>query len=309
KPLEKRAWAVAAGAIGTLFLGFAYFYFTGIWQDFYNWCFDFNTKANSSIKSTLGWVRAITIIRKSYPEEWFWFLLFVPGFFWYLVDIYKLIREMKTRLFLTSCWRLAPTVAFFAYGVFTFFNLQSGPDVIFFLPFVSMYAAYLFYNVLQLLDNVAATWPKKVLTLSISILLILKVVDAFFYNPKFTLQNEEAQWSSVVSQIGSGDRVYAQGSLDLLVLYNLPNASKYIYFDRGKDRYAAVVEGSFEKIIKDLTDKKPKFVALAKLERVEQRDSLMAWVKNFYQPFSEVSSTNSGINDSVFEYTVYKLKE
>jgi hypothetical protein len=323
RPFDRRAIATAFGAIVPLLLGVLYFHSVGAWDDFYRWCFEFNTTSNSSVDSAFGWARAATAVKKAYPEEWLWFVLFPAGFLWRLVEAGQILYRFGTAAFLKSSWRLAPEIAFSVYALFSLFNLQSGPDMIIFLPFVSGYAAYLIAGLVEPLNQFAGLVVERIKGLSglrgivryipISALIILiflfKVADAFQYELVFKLQDEEREWSEVVSQLSASESIYAQGSLDLLVLYNLPNANKYIYFDRGKDVYAGRIEqGGFDGIIEDLKNKQPKFVSLAKLKHIKERDKLLAWLDELYEPYKEIPSTNSGVNASTYPCSVYRLK-
>src|SRR5205823_1542773 len=136
RPLDRRAYMVAAGAAFALLFGIGYLYANGALLDFYHWCFKFNATSNSSVHSakTVGWTlsRAIIVVKKSYPGEWLWFALFPVGFLLRLADIGIKWRQLGTRIFLAGSWMLAPEVAFTVYALFSAFNLQSGPDMIFF---------------------------------------------------------------------------------------------------------------------------------------------------------------------------------
>lgn len=309
RPFDKRAFITAGGALLPLALGVALFAAVHAWQDFYRWNFEFNATNNSSVKSDEKLAKTADrlpiIIKKSYPTEWFWFLLWPVGT---LITIFELARAFKRdgrQKFLDECWQLAPLLAVAVYGLFSLFNLQSGPDMIPFLPFVAIYAALAIGSAIELVPRAR----KQVYAAAIALVFILFVADAFTYRPAFTLQQEEREWSEVVAQLAPGDRVYAEGSLDLLVLYNLPNASKYIYFDRGKDIFAGKLEaGGFDAIIADLKRKQPKVVSFAKLNHVAEREKLLAWVEELYEPYKTIPSTNSGVFATTYPCNVYRIK-
>jgi hypothetical protein len=319
KPFDRRAFAAAFGAAVPLLLGVLFFMSFGAWKDFYRWCFEFNTTNNSSVESAFAWARAFIIVKKSYPGEWLWFALFPLGLLLRIVEIIRIFRHLGARDFLAGSWRLAPEVAFGVYGLFTFSNLQSGPDCIMFLPFISAYAALTIGGLVDLSTNLLKRWNwtwrgLPLLRLApvaaiIALIFLFQVADAFRYDPGFTLQDEEREWREVVSQLSPTEAVYAQGSLDLLVLYNRPNANKYIYFDRGKDTYAGLLEqGGFNAIVEDLKRRSPKFVSLAKLVRIKERAKLLQWVNEFYEPYKEIPSTNSGVNATTYPCSVYRLR-
>ncbi|MCS6886197.1 MAG: DolP-mannose mannosyltransferase [Acidobacteriota bacterium] len=287
-------------ALGVL-LGVGYFFFVGAARAFYDWCFSFNISANTSVAAASGWARLATVIDKAYPDEWLFWWMFPVGFLVHLVDVVVKLRNKEADIKL-----LAPTLAFVVYGLFTYFNLQSGPDAIFFLPFIALYCAYLAMR----LGSCIERFKLPAVSIYLNCVLVLGVVtffvlDAFGYNPAFTLDEQQQDYSLVFDEISPMDKVYAHGSLDLLVLGGLVNASKYIYFDRGKDVYAAKLEGGFDKIIGQLEAARPRFVALSKLERVQHKDQLLAWLKSHYDPYVLVRSTNSGVRASVYTYEVY----
>ncbi|MEW6734906.1 MAG: DolP-mannose mannosyltransferase [Acidobacteriota bacterium] len=308
KPFHPQAWRTALGAFLPLLLGGLCFFAQHAWTDFYRWNFQFNTTSNSSVRS-LGKLeksaeRVVPVIQKAYNNEWLWFALAPLGFLWHGVEIIRRVRRYQLADLLSASWRLAPIIALIVYIIFSALNLQSGPDMIFFLPFISIYAAYILSNIVEYLPR-----RRELMAAIIILVTIFKVADAFAYKPEFTLQDEELQWREVVAQLAPSDTVYAQGSLDLLVLYNLPNANKYIYLDRGKDIYAGQLEpGGFDGIIMGLKQKHPKFVSLAKLNHVYEQKRLLAWMDELYEPYAIITSTNNGVSSSTFPCNVYRIK-
>lgn len=314
RPLHRRALEAAAGAGLTLLLPLAYFASVGAADDLLNWCFKFNTSANSSVITASGWARLGVIIEKSYPNERSLFWVFPVGLLLHIVDTLVQIKHEGWRKWLESSWRLAPTLAFAVYALFTYFNLQSGPDAILFLPFVSIYLAYLAMWLGEGLETLlkGLKYLPYQLTIGqlVQIALIVGIagffiVDSFKYNPSFTLSEQEQECRVVLEALRPGDKVYAHGSLDLLVIGGLENASRYIYFDRGKDVFAARLEGGFERIVERLEAAKPRFVALAKLDKLKYRQELEQWVEAHYEPYTVIRSTNSGISASTYAYNVY----
>lgn len=319
RPLHRRALETAAGAGLMLLLPLAYFAAVGALDDLFNWCFKFNTSANSSITTASGWARLGVVVEKSYPNERQLFWIAPAGLFLHLVDTLLELRQEGLRKWLESSWKLAPTLAFAVYAFFTYFNLQSGPDAILFLPFISIYLAYLAMRLgdgLEItLKDVEKYLPYQ-LTVSQTLQIVLLVgtagffiLDSFKYNPQFTLSEQEQECRVVLDALCPGDKVYAHGSLDLLVLGGLENADRYIYFDRGKDIFAARLEGGFDRIVARLEAAKPRFVALAKLDKLEHRQELEQWVATHYEPYTIIHSTNSGIRASTYAYNVYIRRE
>lgn len=313
RPLHRKALETALGASLALLLPLAYFAAVGAADDLLNWCFKFNASANSSVATASGWNRLGVIIEKSYPNERQFFWIFPAGLLAHMLDALLEARKEGWRKWLEASWRLAPTLSFAVYALFTYFNLQSGPDAILFLPFISIYMAYLTMWIAQGLDSITKTvkLPYE-LTIGqiVQVLLIVGVasffiVDSFKYNPKFTLQEQEQECRVVLEALRPGDLVYAHGSLDLLVMGGIKNASRYIYFDRGKDIFAARLEGGFDRIVARLEAARPRFVALAKLDRLRHRQELERWVAARYEPYTVIHSTNSGIRASTYAYDVY----
>jgi len=82
------------------------------------------------------------------------------------------------------------------------------------------------------------------------------------------------------------DEIWAQGEINVLVLLERPGASKYIWFDRGKDDFAARnAPGGFQQILDEIEARHPRFVALGRMDSVNHKGDIDRWISEHYSPF------------------------
>ena len=100
-----------------------------------------------------------------------------------------------------------------------------------------------------------------------------------------TLGDEYTLVQPLADALEATDEIWAQGEINVLVLLERPNASKYIWFDRGKDDFAAQDTGGFQHLLDEIEAKKPRFVALGRMEGVHHRNEIDQWISEHYLPF------------------------
>src|SRR5262249_32973849 len=80
------------------------------------------------------------------------------------------------------------------------------------------------------------------------------------------------------------DTIYVHGSIELLVLLDIPNLNPYVAFDSGADDYiAAGKPNGFASIIQEIEARPPRVAVLTRLANVHHADDLMRWVNQHYQ--------------------------
>jgi hypothetical protein len=118
------------------------------------------------------------------------------------------------------------------------------------------------------------------------------------------LSDQKAEARQIASLLAPGDEIYVHGRTEVLVLAELPNASKYFLLDRGKAQYLdQVEEGGFEGWLERMKAARPAVVVLDRMkklgqlkggqdaddeETVSERDALvssdfLAWVGQDYE--------------------------
>jgi hypothetical protein len=98
----------------------------------------------------------------------------------------------------------------------------------------------------------------------------------------------------VADLLGSDDKIYVHGTLELLVLMNRPNMNPYIFLDRGKDRYiAGRTPGGFAAITNEMKSQAPKVIAISRTQNVAYREDLFVWAAEHYDRFPVGFAHNS----------------
>jgi hypothetical protein len=113
----------------------------------------------------------------------------------------------------------------------------------------------------------------------------LNVADAFSYERRPpTLADQDADVREITSYLQPGDKIFVHGTVEILVLSGMTNASKYFFIDRGKDDYLATIEpGGFEGWFERLKAERPKIVALSRFQVVGRKKDFYDWVAADYE--------------------------
>lgn len=116
------------------------------------------------------------------------------------------------------------------------------------------------------------------------VVIAVGVAKAKAYHLDFpTLNDQDEGVAAITANLTPRDSIFVHGQTEVLVLSGLENASRYFLLDRGKDRYLDQLEpGGFDGWLQRLKEQNPKVVVLDRLRKVDRRDSLTAWVKQFY---------------------------
>ncbi|HEY7545035.1 MAG TPA: hypothetical protein VID27_09145, partial [Blastocatellia bacterium] len=123
------------------------------------------------------------------------------------------------------------------------------------------------------------------LVLLFLITFVMGVGDSFKYRRKgLQLQDQEAEVKEITSHLEPGDKIFVHGPTEILVLADLPNASKYFFLDRGKDLYLSKVEeGGFDGWFEKLKAERPKVVGMTRLRKVAHKKDFNRWLDAEYE--------------------------
>lgn len=170
------------------------------------------------------------------------------------------------------------------YLLFCIINFQNTPDLIPFLPFIGLFAAWL---IIEGARVVARRWPMAEFaipaTAIIMIALLIGIRSRNSTRPedKLSFQDEEAR--IVASYLGPDDKIYVHGRSELLVLLKKPNLNKYIGLDTGADDYIARNKpNGFRDVIDEMEEAAPKVLAITRLRNVHHRDEIQSWIDQHY---------------------------
>ncbi len=185
---------------------------------------------------------------------------------------------------------LIPPLVYFA---FCLVNFQSGPDLIPYFPFIGLFAGWFFVETSELISasrilrrvtfarSLPRLWLSSAVVIVITLVLYRSTVSAFEHGPK--LQDQDRAFEVVSRRLVPGDRIYAHGVTELLVLLGRPNMNPYIFLDRGKDDYVARKAGDgFGRVVDQMESLAPKIVALSRLAKVAHRGELEDWTRVHY---------------------------
>ena len=286
---DLRALKVVLGAAIPLAVLIVYFASRGALDDLWFWTITFNEKVYGPENARpLGdaFGHMFNLILRVFKADVMIVLLSLAG---YAVFVWRQLRARLRRrknhaspeLF-GDALLIAPAV----YFLFCLIDLQAGPDLIPFFPFLGMFAALF----LVLISSAIARRYKKLAAvevwvpraaLMVALTLTLYRAGQYSFEPMPTLQQQDKQFEAVSNAMAPDDKPYVQGTVELLVLLNRPNLNKYIF---GRDEYIpAVKQGGVEAWIKEIESQNPAVVALSRLKHVAHRDELIRWVETHYR--------------------------
>jgi hypothetical protein len=173
-------------------------------------------------------------------------------------------------------------------------NFQAGPDLLPFIPFVGIFAAYSFLSAGSWLNSIdrdkqrrsKVRWESYVPAVAASTMLLLALFRGATYKPtEGTIRDQDKAFKVVADVLGPNDKIYVHGTTEILVLLNRPNLDPYVDFDWGKDDYIAKrkYNGSFAALLDEMEAQAPKVAALSRLKVVSHRVELEQWVAAHYE--------------------------
>jgi hypothetical protein len=229
-----------------------------------------------------------------YSEEKIFFLLAMMGLLIPFLQYAWKVRTLGLKALLDGARYHAVGISALAYAAFCQINVQGSADFFPFLPFTAIFASLAIITVLDLVINVLTRaglrrYRPAALALSSAAVLVVvfftHVTDAFSYHRQgLTFQDQEADVSEIASWLEPGEKVFAHGSTEVLVIGGFTNASRYFFLDRDKDVYMDQVEpGGFDGWFKRLRAERPKIVLLTRMRKVRHKNDFYEWVKSEYE--------------------------
>lgn len=297
RPFSKEAGRTILGAAVPLALLLLHLLLLGALRDFYHWTILFNVSvyAPRGLKTFSGFVQILERdISQAYSDQRIYFVLAAIGFLLSLLAEAIRFHKCRTLLSPDSVSRVAMLVSALTYLLFCMINMQGPDDLIPLLPYVAIFAAI---AIKRCLDPIAdflfrlMRQPGHLVIKRTSYVLIVcwislnSVASAFAYELKGHLLEEQVLAAKeMTSHLGPGDRIYAHGNVQVLVLSRLKNADRHVFLDRGKDTFMDRVEpGGFASWFEALKDLRPKIVVLARLRNVDLQREFVTWVQNEYE--------------------------
>lgn len=291
---DLHALKVVIGAALPLAIVVLYFYANGALGDLWSYAIVYNYSVfGPEARQPLAdagshlWI----IIRRVFEKKTIVLLIALGGLVVYIAErLYvKFKQGWATELFRDAIiWPAA------IYLVFAFINFQAGPDLIPFLPFVGLFAAWVFAQAGQLVARyrparLADSGPQVeylILAASLVVTLALVIWPALRYRTGGeTLQKQIEEVNRIAARLQPDDKVYSHGTIGMLVLMNRPNMNPYIFLDWDMDTFIAArkYNGSFQALIDEMEAEKPKVVGISRLRAVRHGDEFEQWVKQHYE--------------------------
>ena len=293
---DLRALKVLLGAAIPFSVMALYFYSRGAFGDLWSLTISYNyevfgPEAKRGVSESLGhlWRVASRIFQDD-------IVLVLLGLAGYAIFFFERVRaKFKGKEVFASPDTFRDALLFppAVYFIFTLINFQAGPDLLPFIPFVGIFAAYLFVAAGRWLNSLKRDeklrsnlrWDAGIPALAASAMLLLALFRGATYTPtKGTIRDQDKVFSLVADVMGPNDKLYVHGTTELLVLLNKPNLNPYIDLDWGKDDYVAgrKYNGSFKALLDEMEAQAPKIVALSRLKVVAHRVELEQWVAAHY---------------------------
>lgn len=298
-----RAVKVLAGAVAPLAITFAYFYSRGALGDLWAWTITYNYSVFRPENQRTP-VRALThlssVTSKKFGAAIVVVWISIVGFLALGIERVRLKLNRKGASDLFRDAILIPPIVYFAFCII---NMQGGPDLIPFLPFIGMFAAWFLVQLGRFIssrstrgtDAAGIRWDLLVPGTALVLMLFLALESPLMNkNPAgHTLQDQDARLKGISDLLTPDDKIYVQGSVELLVLLNRPNLNPYTFLNQGIDRFASARRlGDFNLILGEMEFHRPKLVALSRLKTVSSRDLLERWVDEHYDKLKSFTDSD-----------------
>jgi len=291
---DLRAVKVVIGAALPLAIVVLYFYAKGALGDLWSYAIVYNYSVfGPEAKQPLAdagshlWI----IIRRVFEKKTIFLLIALGGLVIYIAE--RLYVKFKQG-WATELFRDAIVFPALIYLVFAFINFQAGPDLIPFLPFVGLFAAWAFAKAGQFVARYAPAQFMNykphikylVLAGALAMTLALVIWPAVRYRAGGeTLQKQIEEVNGIAARLQPDDKVYSHGTIGMLVLMNRPNMNPYVFLDWDMDTFIAArkYNGSFQALIDEMEAEKPKIVGISRLRAVRHGDEFEQWVREHYE--------------------------
>lgn len=303
---DGRALKVLIGVALPLVVVCLYFYSRGALPDLWNWtiAYNYGVFRPETQRDALEALNHIwRVLRRVFTFEIAFVALSLAGFVMYAVERVraKLKKEDRAESFRDAI--LIPPAIYF---VFCIINMQSGPDLLPFIPFIGIFTGLFFVRLGRFIANKTAkragASPLRFCRLipgaALGLILIAALAQGLVYRtvPGFTLQDQDRLFSAVAKELTPEDKLYVHGTAELLVLLNRPNLNPYVFLNQGIDKFVAAERGGdFNQVIAEMEAARPKIVALSRLRTVSSRALLEQWVANHYDQLLWLAYNDSGL--------------
>jgi hypothetical protein len=284
---DLKALRVLAGSLVPLAIVLGYFYSKGALGDMWAWTMTYNYSVFGPDFGTTpgGAIRHIVqIARQVFSREVVIVFLSTIGGVWFLVDRVR-TRSRRAAVESPDLFRDALVFPPLIYGAFMVVNFQGPPDLIPLLPFLGIFAGWLFVHVLMtgLLSRPLARSVICVAALAVILGVVVARAGTFKLGG-LKLQDQVIGVEQLKQELQPGDKIYVHGAVEILVLLNAPNLNPYVFLDWGADEFAALRRGiSFQQLVEEMESQAPKYVALTRLRKVYHRKELEQWVGSRYR--------------------------
>jgi hypothetical protein len=203
------------------------------------------------------------------------------GLLMFLASRLRSKRPLKEAIQSPDLFRDAIIMPPVIYLAFCLIDLQGGPDLIPFFPFIGVFAGWFLVEGSRLIAGTRTATQRShsvplrhvIPACALLVILGLALLRAHRYGigDTWTLKREETEARSVGDLLrGADDKMFVHGSVELLVLLNRANLNPYVDLDDGKDGYIANKNygGSFQALIADIESQAPRVVAISRLRNV-----------------------------------------
>ena len=288
-----------AGAGIPLVLALGYFYLRGALDEMWAWTITYNyTVFGPAAKRPFleAADHLFKIMHRVFQPVIFLLILSALGLVGYLTE--RIVAKVKEKgalqdADLTGDAIVIPPLIYFA---FCLINIQSGPDIIPFVPFVGIFLGWLIIKGERLLSQKRQTGSSSgsevlVSLLPMTAILMLVIYLGLFYRIQgWTLKDQDKAMEAVSLLLGPDDKIYVHGTLEILTLLGKANLNPYVFLDWGADDFAAARRGTdFADIIAGMEAQAPKLVSLTRLRKVNHRAELEQWVADHYDSVDSFS--------------------
>ena len=304
---DGRALKVFAGATIPLIVTLAYFFVRGSLGEMWAWTITYNYSVfGPAAKRPLGDAtdHLLKIMNRIFRRDIFLVILGALGLGVYLIERIVTKVKQKEALWMPDLFADALLMPPLIYLAFCLINIQSGPDLIPFVPFVGIFIGSLMFKVERALSNrgkgLLSGSVILVPCLSITIILLIILSHAAFYRIQgWNLKDQDKAMEAVSLMLDPNDKIYVHGTVELLILLGKANLNPYVFLDWGADDFAAARRGTdFTTLVQEMDAQAPKLVALSRLRKVNHGAELEQWVAEHYDKV-----------DSVFYESLYIRKK
>lgn len=294
---DLRAVKVVAGAAIPLLFVFGYFYLKGAFGDFWAWSMEYNygvfgPDANRGAERAL--FHMWKVMRRIFDRDIVFVILSAMGLLTFMGE--RIWRRWKgkensfTVGWFTDALIFPPVV----YFLFCLVNMQAGPDLIPFFPFIGLFSGWALFRVgtligkIKFLQRPHFNWEVAVTAFVVVCMLGVSVRRAMKYTiAGLTLQDQYRDLQPVADVLGPDDKIYVHGTMELLVLLKRRNLNPYVLLDWGADQFAAYKRGvEFKDIVAEMEAQAPKIISIIRLRTLTHREDLEKWAKEHYDEFT-----------------------